>query len=141
MTSQMDEMTTGETPTTAEGNSMADVIMSMTSQIPNMVTTMLTDRWVSLGYQLAITAYMKIPATPEKYTIRSVGRVLIGDFRTLYNHVILDHRQCPLFIFPNDRDGPMIYKYSKNRHLWTLVQCKFWTFHFPPLEPMYCPEA
>ena len=56
MTSQMDEMTTGETPTTAEGNSMADVIMSMTSQIPNMVTTMLTDRWVSLSYQLAITA-------------------------------------------------------------------------------------
>ncbi len=30
--------------------------------------------------------------------LRSVGQVL-GDFRTLYNHVILDHRQCPLFIF------------------------------------------
>ncbi len=73
--------------------------------------------------------------------LRSDGRVLIGDFRTLYNHVIFDHRQCPLFIFPNDCNGPVIYKYSKNSRLWTLDQCKFWTFHFPPLKPMYCREA
>ncbi len=76
-----------------------------------------------------------------KKHLRSDGRVLIGDFRTLYNHVIFDHRQCPLFIFPNDHDGPVIYRYSKNSHLWTLDQCKFWTFHFPPLKPMYCRKA
>ncbi len=36
-----------------------------------------------------------------KEALRSVVQVLIWDFRTLYNHVILDHRQCPLFIEPN----------------------------------------
>ena len=37
----------------------------------------------------------------------------------------------PLIIFPNNHDVPVIYKYNKNNHLWTLDQCKFWTYHFP----------
>ena len=44
----------------------------------------------------------------------------MGDFSTMYNHVILDHRQCPLLIFPNDDDGRVIYKCSKNKHLSTV---------------------
>ncbi len=66
--------------------------------------------------------------------LRSVGWVLIGNFRTLYNHVILDHRRCLLFIFLTDVYGHMISRYSENNHLSTLYQCKFCNFHFPPLK-------
>ncbi len=66
--------------------------------------------------------------------------MLIGDFRTLYNHVILDHRQCTLFIFPND-GGPVICKYSKNNHLSTLGHCNFWIFRLYPLKTMWIPKA
>ena len=66
--------------------------------------------------------------------LRCVGWVLIGEFRTLYNHLSLDDRRCRLFLFPTDWDGHVISKYSKNNVLSTLYQCKFWTFHFPPLK-------
>ena len=56
-----------------------------------------------------------------------------GDFITLYNHVILENSQCPLFIFPNDGDGPVICKYNKKQ---PMNQCQFWILYYPPLKLM-----
>ncbi len=66
--------------------------------------------------------------------------MVIGDFRTLYNHVILDHRQCPLFIFPNDHNGRLIFNIAE------IFTCGLWIneildFSFSSIETHELPGS
>ena len=65
---------------------------------------------------------------------KSVSHVVIGEFQ---HHVILDHRQCSPFLFPNDSDGPVICEYDKSYCLSTLDQCQFWILYFPLLKSVW----